>query len=113
MNRLNFWSPEAIELLKSANRQDLIDRGDALAERVSALVLTALNRLKSYSKHGDLYNGRGGLSLLNHPDAIQEMDEFVNTRLRNEISALEQLLSVFDDLCERQEEQELNLPAWY
>ena len=117
-DRQTFWSDEAKSFLLECGRQDLIDRGDALAQRVSALVLTALSRLDQYAKTGDLYNGKGGTSLLSQPEALAHFDEFVNTRLRNEVEALEQLLCVFDDLQKRQEAaaaQELDgaLPKWY
>jgi hypothetical protein len=96
--RTNFWSPEALLLLKRFQRQDLIDRGDALAERVTALLLTARNRLEKYVDHGALYEGKGGKDLMGHPDSIIYIEDFVNNRLRAEIDALENLLNTFDDI---------------
>ncbi len=118
MARQTFWSKEARDFLQACSRQDLIDRGDALAERVGALLLTAQSRLDQYAKQGDLYCGRGGTSLLVESEALAHLDEFVNVRLRNEIAALEQLLEVFDDLREREssapvQETEVALPKWY
>lgn|SRR5512135_2306230 len=117
-SRQTFWSKEVKDFLIECGRQDLVDSGDALAERVSALILTALSRLDQYAKEGDLYNGRGGTSLLSHPEALAHLDEFVSVRLRNEIEALERLLDVFDDLRERHEsvpvpEIQETLPRWY
>lgn len=118
MNRVNFWSPEAISLLESSGRRDLVDRGDALAERVAALMITAISRLKSYMSDGDLYCGKGGLSLLNNPEAVVEMEHFVNVRLRDEIESLESLLSVFDEIRDRNTSfvhpnDRQKLPSWY
>jgi hypothetical protein len=117
MSRQTFWSDEAKGFLLECGRQDLVDKGDALAERVSALVLTAISRLEQYAKDGDLYNGRGGTSLLSQPEALAHLDEFVNVRLKQEIESLEQLLGVFDDLRERQEsgpvQTKETLPSWY
>ncbi len=115
---MNFWSEEAIRFLEECERHDIIDRGDALAERVSALVTTALSRLDQYVREGDLYCGRGGTSLLEEPEALAKLEEFVNTRLRSEIEALENLLEVFDDLRSRKtsapvEQPGSTLPAWY
>jgi hypothetical protein len=117
MPRQSFWSNEARDFLLECGRQDLVDSGDALAQRVAALVLTALGRLEQYAK-GDLYSGRGGVDLLNHPEALAHFDEFVNKRLRAEIVVLEQLLATFDDLRERQDsapvpESKDILPRWY
>lgn len=95
--RTNFWSPEVISFLKRSGRQDLIDSGDALAQRVTALVVTARERLEKYIKERHLYDDLGGTSLLNDPDAIEAIDHFVNDRLRSEISVLENLLDVFDN----------------
>jgi hypothetical protein len=96
--KTQFWSPEALSILKRNSRQDLIDRGNALAERVTALLLTAKNRLQDYSDFGDLFNNKGGHSLVDVPEPVLEIEEFVNIRLRSEIDALEHLLSVFDDI---------------
>jgi hypothetical protein len=110
--RVNFWSPEAIELLSAADRKDVVDKGDALAERVSALITSAVSRLEDYIRNGDLYCGRGGSDLVGAPEAVAAMDEFVNVRLKAEIKALEQLLSVFDDLRDRPGPP-AQLPLWY
>jgi hypothetical protein len=117
-SRQSFWSTEARDFLLKCGRQDLIDKGDALAERVGALILTALGRLDQYAKQGDLYCGRGGTSLLEKTEALFHLDEFVNVRLRDEIDALEKLLSVFDDLRTREVqvpviEESASLPQWY
>ncbi len=113
-----FWSEDARKFLEECGRHDVLDRGDALAERVSALIMTALSRLDQYVKEGDLYCGRGGTNLLEEPEALAKMEEFVNTRLRSEIDVLEKLLEVFDDLRTRKapasvEQTEGALPAWY
>lgn len=116
--RQTFWSEEARNFLLECGRQDLVDRGDAFAERVSALILTAMSRLDQYAKQGDLYCGRGGTSSLGEPEALAHLDEFVNKRLADEIASLEQLLEVFDDLRERVDttpvrEPPKSLPRWY
>jgi len=123
--RQSFWSEAAKEFLESHGRQDLIDKGDALAERVAALILSAMNRLRQYCHEGDLYNGKGGSSGLEHPEALPKLDDFVNVRLRQEIDALEHLLEVFNDLHDRHQQEEhtivlnspnsnnIDLPDWY
>lgn len=98
---MKFWSDQARDFLLQVGRQDLMDKGDDLGERVAALVLTALNRLNQYFTSGGLYDGSGGTSLLSSPHVLQELEEFVNIRLRAEIDALENLLLVFDDLSRR------------
>jgi hypothetical protein len=95
--RTSFWSPEAREFLLSYGRQDLLDRGDAYAQRMTALMFTAMNRLEMWAKEGDLYNNAGGRYDLMKFDAMPELEDFVNNRLPDEINALEQLLEVFDD----------------
>lgn len=99
--RTNFWSPKAIEKLKACGRQDLIDKGDALAQRVTALMNTAKNRFDTYLTTGDIYSNGGGEKVLNSPHFLSEIDKFVNDRLPKELNALEQVLAVFDDLNER------------
>jgi hypothetical protein len=111
--KTNFWSPEAVAVLVSAGRQDVVDRGDDLAQRVSALMSTALVRLEDYVRDGDLYCGRGGLDLVGTQDAVESMDEFVNVRLKAEIKALELLLKTFDDIRTRHEPRSPSLPSWY
>ena len=112
--KTGFWSPEAVELLVSAGRQDVVDRGDALAQRVSALMSTALVRLNDYVENGDLYCNRGGADVAGSPGAVESLDEFVNVRLKAEIKALELLLKTFDDLKLRSEVSDLSdLPSWY
>ena len=116
--RQSFWSEEARDFLLECGRQDLVDSGDALAERVSALLLTAMSRLDQYAKQGDLYCGRGGNGSLVKPEALAHLDEFVNKRLHSEIEALEHLLEVFDDLREREPAAPVQkpmppLPKWY
>lgn len=93
-----FWSDAAVSVLKANGRQDLVDKGDALAQRVAALVLAASERLRQYSERGDLYNGRGGLSGFADRDAVAQFEEFVNVRLKREIKALEKLLEVFEEI---------------
>jgi DNA-binding ferritin-like protein len=117
-NRQTFWAEEVHDFLVECGRQDLVDRGDALAERVSALIMTAMGRLEQYIKEGDLYNGRGGTSLMAKPEALAHMDEFVNKRLQDEVEVLEQLLETFDDLREREPVSPTpnlmdSLPKWY
>lgn len=116
--RQSFWAQEAKDFLLECGRQDLVDKGDALAERVSALILTAMSRLDQYVKQGDLYCGRGGISSLAKSEALAHLDEFVNKRLQTEIESLENLLSVFDDLRERSQPEPTQevlrpLPKWY
>jgi len=93
-----FWSPEAESFLKRNQRLDLVDKGNDLAERVTALMLTARNRLEEYVTRGNLFNNKGGLGSLNGPEALSELEFFVNERLREEINALEILLNTFDEL---------------
>lgn len=97
-----FWSDDVRHFLEWMERQDLIDKGDDLAERVAALTLTALNRIKQYAEKGHLYDGQGGNSLLGHDsNSLTRIEDFVDERLRAEITALENLLNVFDDLDRR------------
>ncbi len=118
MSGQSFWSNEAREFLLECGRQDLVDRGDAFAQRLTALILTAMSRLDQYAKQGDLYCGRGGMDSLAHPEALAHLDEFVNVQLRSEIDSLEHLLDVFDDLRAREEsvttpDLPKSLPKWY
>ena len=114
--KTSFWSPEAKQLLVSYGRQDLVDRGEALAQRVTALMLSATNRLESWSKDGNLYNGMGGLSDMNHPNVVGVLENFVNVRLRAEIDALENIMCVFDDLksisSSPVESKEVTIEVW-
>jgi hypothetical protein len=81
------------------DRQDLIDRGDDLAERVAALVLTAQNRMKQWAEEGHLYDGQGGSDLLGYdPNTQTRIEDFINEKLKPEIKALENLLEIFHDL---------------
>ena len=98
MSRQSFWSEDAKRALVDAGRQDLVDRGDAFAERVTALVLMSIGRLERYAEYGELYSGHGGETSLESESPIQDIENFVNVRLPEEISALEHLLSTFDDL---------------
>lgn len=107
--RPGFWS-EPVRLFLMANgRQDLVDRGDALAQRVAALLLAARERLDQYARDGHLYDGHGGDSAFpaaasgpaGAAAALAELEEFVNVRLREEIAVLESVLAVFDDLQDR------------
>jgi hypothetical protein len=100
MPRTSFWHPEVAEILVQMGRQDLLDRGDALGERVAALLLTAHNRLKDYMEIGDLYANKGGASLLDSDGIVESLEHFVNVRLRAEIDALEQLLETFDNISQ-------------
>lgn len=106
MSRPGFWSESVRIWLKACGRQDLVDRGDALAQRVAALLTAVRQRVDQYLEDGDVYSGRGGSSSLPSdpsmiPAAIAELEEFVNVRLRQEMSALEGMLAVFDDLRSR------------
>ncbi len=98
MSRQSFWSNEARTALVDSGRQDLVDRGDALAERVAALILISIGRLDRYAEHGDLYSGRGGEDAMYAENPIADLEHFVNERLPEEVAALENLLSTFDDL---------------
>ncbi len=103
MIRPGFWSEPVRLWLIACGRQDLVDRGDALAQRVTALLVAVRQRADQYLEHDDLYSGAGGdgkatLDPVQSAAAIAELDEFVNVRLRQEISVLEQMLQVFDDL---------------
>lgn len=125
MSRQSFWSEEAKKFLESCGRQDLVDKGDALAERVTALITSSMNRLRQYCHEDDLYNGKGGTDVLDHPDALVKLDDFVNIRLRQEIDILEKLLETFDDLRDRKKKEleetiivlptleTYDLPDWY
>jgi DNA-binding ferritin-like protein len=96
---MKFWSDEARNYLQWMGRQDLIDKGDDLAERVAALTLTSINRLNQYAEKGHLYDGSGGSDLLGHDsNSLTRITEFVDVKLRDEIGALEKLLEVFSDL---------------
>jgi len=106
MSRPGFWSEPVKIWLKACGRQDLVDRGDALAQRVTALLVAVRQRVDQYLEHDDLYSGAGGdgkatLDPAQAAAAIAELDEFVNVRLREEISVLEGMLAVFDDLRTR------------
>lgn len=96
--RTSFWSPEALTLLKENGRQDLIDRGDAFAQRVTALIHTSQNILKQWSELGNLYNNKGGVDENNIVRTVEELEEFVNCRLRAEMSVLEDLILIFGDM---------------
>lgn len=98
MPKHGFWAPEAQEYLVQMGRQDLVDKGDALGQRVTALLLTAKNRLNSYAENGNLYENMGGISTMEENDSLAKLEEFVNIRLRAEIDALENLLDVFDSI---------------
>jgi hypothetical protein len=98
---VGFWSPKAEQVLKRHGRQDVVDRGDALAQRVTALVLTCSQRLNQWAERGHLYENRAGESELMNPNLVEDLEQFVNVRLRQEIEALENLLSVFDDIDSR------------
>jgi hypothetical protein len=106
MSRPGFWSESVRIWLKACGRQDLVDRGDALAQRVTALLVAVRNRTDQYLEHGDLYSGHGGDGLApsdpsQASSTIAELEEFVNVRLRQEMAALEGMLAVFDDLRSR------------
>jgi hypothetical protein len=114
--RQTFWAKEVQDFLIKCGHQDLVDRGDALAERVSALILTAIGRLDQYMKDGDLYCGRGGMDLMHNSEALAHIDEFVNSKLQDEVDALEQLLRTFEDLRKQETitlEVTDSLPNWY
>lgn len=108
--RQTFWSEPVRLWLRACGRQDLVDRGDALAQRVAALLVAVRQRVEQYLSEDDLYSGRGGaeeLPAASSPDeaaraaALARVEQFVNVRLRQEIAALEEVMSVFDDLRAR------------
>lgn len=106
MSRPGFWSEPVRLWLKACGRQDLVDRGDAFAQRVTALLVAVRQRADQYLGHDDLYSGAGGAgSVTADPTeaarAVAELEEFVNVRLREEMSILESFLAVFDDLRSR------------
>lgn len=106
MTRPSFWSEPVRLWLKACGRQDLADRGDALAQRVTALLVAVRQRADQYLEHDDLYSGAGGDGKASADPAqaaaaLAELDQFVNVRLRQEVDALEAFLSVFDDLRTR------------
>jgi hypothetical protein len=116
-SRMKFWAPEVEQFLSNCGRQDLVDRGDDFAERVSALLLTAMARLEKHAKDGDLYNAQGGKSILDEPDALLHLEELVNKKLRDEVNSLEKLLEVFTDLRTPEPVRAIpvsnELPSWY
>lgn len=106
MSRPGFWSEPVRLWLIACGRQDLVDRGDAFAQRVTALLVAVRQRADQYLEHDDLYSGAGGdgpatADPAEAVAALAELDEFVNVRLRQEMSVLEQMLAVFDDLRSR------------
>ncbi len=106
MSRPGFWSEPVRLWLKACGRQDLADRGDALAQRVAALLVAVRQRVDQYLEQGDVYSGAGGDGAASADPAqaaaaLAELEEFVNVRLRQEVAALEGMLAVFDDLRTR------------
>lgn len=106
MSRPGFWSEPVRLWLKACGRQDLVDRGDAFAQRVTALLVAVRQRADQYLDHDDLYSGAGGDGSATADPAgaalaLTELEEFVNVRLREEMTVLESFLSVFDDLRSR------------
>lgn len=104
--RTSFWSEPVRLWLLACGRQDLIDRGDALAQRVAALLVSVAQRAAQWVQQEGLYSGAGGeLHAGGDPEAavsaLVELEEFVNVRLRQEISVLESFMSTFDDLRSR------------
>jgi len=97
MTRPGFWSEQAKSFLIGKNRQDLIDRGDQFAERITALLTVADKRIDQWMNRGCLYDGKAGTDFLVSPTAIQELEKFVNVKLKNEIKALETFLNAFED----------------
>ena len=103
--RTSFWSEPVRLWLLACGRQDLVDRGDALAQRVAALLVAVAQRAEQYVSSDDLYSGAGGGAPPSTPadagPALAAIDEFVNVRLREELSVLESFLATFDDLRSR------------
>ncbi len=102
--RTSFWSEPVRLWLISCGRQDLVDRGDAFAQRVTALLVAVSQRADQYLSSDDLYSGAAG-SLPSSPDqvgpSLASIEELVNVRLRQELSVLESFLATFDDLRSR------------
>jgi hypothetical protein len=102
--RASFWSEPVRLWLLACGRQDLVDRGDQFAERVTALLVAVSQRAEQYLSSDDLYSGAGG-ELPSSPaeagPALAAVDQFVNVRLREELSVLEAFLATFDDLRSR------------
>jgi gamma-glutamylcyclotransferase (GGCT)/AIG2-like uncharacterized protein YtfP len=104
---MKFWSDEVRSFLEWWDRRDLIDKGDDLAERVAALVLTAIGRLNQHAEKGHLYDGTGGSNLLGHDsNSLTRIEEYIEESIKPEIKVLEKLLDVFEDL-EKPKEQPL------
>lgn len=99
-----FWSEPVRLWLLASGRQDMVDRGDALAQRVTALLVAVRQRADQYLTSDDLYSGAGGelpASGDTATAAMADIEQFVNVRLREEISVLESFMSTFDDLRSR------------
>lgn len=98
--KVGFWSEPVRLWLLASGRQDIVDRGDALAQRATALLVAVRQRADQYLALSDLYSGNGGLPEAGDTmsSAMADIDEFVNVRLRDEISVLESFMSTFDDL---------------
>ncbi len=88
-DRVTFWSTEAIENLLDAGRQDLIDRGDAYAERLSALLLTAKSMIDDLIESGKLYNRSGGANTSD----IMTIEYMINIQLKECIDAIENMIN--------------------
>jgi hypothetical protein len=101
---IGFWSEPVRLWLLASGRQDIVDRGDAFAQRVTALLVAVRQRADQYLTSDDLYSGAGGglpVSGDSVSAAMSAIEEFVNVRLRQEISVLESFMSTFDDLRSR------------
>ena len=92
---MGFWSPEAKIFLESQDRTDLIHSGEAKAKEVYNLIREAQKRLDQWAEQGDLYDNKGGQSLLGD---ISGYEKFVGTRLVKELDALKNLMNTFYDL---------------
>jgi hypothetical protein len=95
--RPGFWSEQTKRFLQSHGRQDLIDRGDQFAERIAALFPVVDKRIHQWLAKGCLYDGKAGTDFLTSSTAINDLEEFVNVKLRNEIDVLEAFLNTFED----------------
>jgi len=102
--RTSFWSEPVRLWLIACGRQDLVDRGDAFAQRVTALLVSVSQRAAQYLSSDDLYSGQAGRAPSSPEEAgpaMAAVDELVNVRLRQELEVLESFLATFDDLRSR------------
>jgi hypothetical protein len=93
IDRVTFWSTESIETLLNNGRQDLKDRGDAYAERISALLLTSNGIVDKLINSNSLYCGVGGGQTAN----IMELEHLVNGELAGLLDTLESFVASFQE----------------